>query len=136
MPSAINHLKLDSYPWTSVDATGDCWIWREESDRYGRVWDRADSSMVYAHRWIYELLIGVIPAGKVIDHICNVKRCVNPDHLRPITIRENVMRGMHPIYQCKRGHSLEGSNLIKSNRGCRTCVNMNRRARRAAGRAH
>jgi hypothetical protein len=46
-----------------------------------------------AHRWMYEQKIGPIPKGLVIDHLCRNTRCVNPDHLEPVTRGENTRRG-------------------------------------------
>lgn len=43
-----------------------------------------------AHRLVYELVIGPIPDGCEIHHTCGVKRCVNPDHLEPMTRREHM----------------------------------------------
>jgi hypothetical protein len=92
---------------------------------------RADGTrrMDYAHRVVYAALVGPIPAGLHIDHLCRVPRCVNPDHLEAVTPRENVMRGEHPAVVasranvCLRGlHPLEDA-YIKSDgrRECRAC---------------
>lgn len=50
------------------------------------------SSKAAAHRFVYELLVGPIPAGLTIDHLCRVTSCVRPDHLEPVTNAENVRR--------------------------------------------
>jgi hypothetical protein len=49
--------------------------------------------MRYAHRVVYEILVGPIPSGLQLDHICSVPWCVNPDHLEPVTAKENTRRG-------------------------------------------
>lgn len=46
-----------------------------------------------AHRAAYELLVGVIPEGLVIDHLCRHRSCVNPAHMEPVTQGENIRRG-------------------------------------------
>jgi hypothetical protein len=66
-----------------------CWRWlgRFDANGYGRQGRR------WAHRIVYELLVGPIPAGAVLDHLCRTKWCVNPDHLEPVTHAENCRRG-------------------------------------------
>lgn len=49
--------------------------------------------MAMAHRASYEAFVGPIPEGMTIDHVCNVRDCVNPDHLRIATQQENILRG-------------------------------------------
>ncbi len=46
-----------------------------------------------AHRVAYQLMIGQIGQGLVLDHLCKNRRCCNPEHLEPVTIRENTLRG-------------------------------------------
>jgi hypothetical protein len=78
-----------------------CWLWLgslHPKTGYGKKrWYGKDK---LAHRWMYEQRVGPIPKGKVIDHICNVRHCVNPDHLQAITYAENNQRcmdqGRHP----------------------------------------
>ena len=72
-----------------------CWLWDAAIDRttgYGRFHAQV-GHMAYAHRFAYELLVGPIPDGYDIDHLCRVRECVNPRHLEPVTRRENLMRG-------------------------------------------
>jgi hypothetical protein len=65
-----------------------CWIWAKGfySDGYGQRRHQR------AHRWMYEQIVGPIPEGLTLDHLCRVKACVNPDHLEPVTSAENVRR--------------------------------------------
>lgn len=96
----------------------------------------------YAHRWSYETFVGPIPEGLHLDHLCRTPKCVNPDHLEPVTVRENLLRGVGPSAihakktHCPRGHSYSGDNLYvhptKGIRYCRTCGRDN--ARRKAAR--
>jgi len=46
----------------------------------------------YAHRMAYELMVGPIPEGLQLDHLCKVRNCVTPDHLEPVTHAENTRR--------------------------------------------
>lgn len=78
--------------WSKVDASGDCWEWtggRTDTD-YGLF--NVDRRMVKAYRFSYELLVGPIPDGLEIDHLCRMRHCVNPDHLEPVTRSENNRR--------------------------------------------
>ena len=70
-----------------------CWIWIGSivGSGYGQI--RIDGVNVYAHRFSYEQKHGKIPKGLEMDHICRVRNCVNPDHVEPVTHKENVIRG-------------------------------------------
>lgn len=69
-----------------------CWLWLGglNPHGYGRFKYRGH---VYAHRWSYEHHVGPIPDGLTLDHKCGTPRCVNPAHLEPVTMRENILRG-------------------------------------------
>ena len=70
-----------------------CWLWRgkRDSNGYGQV--RVGDRLQMAHRTVYEQFNGPIPEGKGLDHLCRVRNCVNPDHLEPVSSRENTRRG-------------------------------------------
>lgn len=82
---------------------------------------------VLVHRKVYELLVGPIPDGMTIDHLCRNRKCCNPDHLEVVTMRENVLRGTGPTAEkyrqthCIRGHLLSGDNLYITPQGRREC---------------
>lgn len=80
-----------------VDPETGCWLWQLKRDRhgYGRVrrTGRGEALVQLAHRWVYEELVGPIPEGLVIDHLCRNPPCVNPKHLEPVTPGENFRRG-------------------------------------------
>ena len=88
----------------------------------------------FAHQWIYEQVIGTVPDGLELDHLCRTRNCVRPDHLEPVTHRENIVRS--PITpmginarktECDRGHPLSGDNLkIRpcGRRECRACARL------------
>lgn len=76
-----------------IDTSG-CWIWMKgiSTRGYGRTWIKQDNSMRYAHRIMYEKYNGKIESHMVIHHKCENHICVNPDHLEPVTNKENVMK--------------------------------------------
>jgi len=96
----------------------------------------------YAHRWAYEQRFGAIPDGLHLDHLCRNTLCVNPDHLEPVTPRENILRGVSSPAKnarkekCQHGHLLSGDNLYinpsTGHRSCRECSRDRDRARQAA----
>lgn len=105
-----------------------CWIW------FGAITPRGYGSMkltgkknVSAHRFSYESLVGKIPKGLTIDHTCRVRNCVNPKHLEPVTMYENMKRGFNPAAinlrktRCKNGHKFD---RVKSS-GHRWCLRCN-----------
>jgi hypothetical protein len=112
-----------------------CWEWlgapsSGSPPSYGRV--RHGATRVAAHRFAYEMLVGPIPTGLTLDHLCRNRMCVNPSHLEPVTIAVNVIRGakfridVAPTTHCKLGHPLSGDNLYKPGKGrtrgdCRKC---------------
>lgn len=85
-----------------------------------------------AYRVAYELLVGAIPDGFQLDHLCRNRACVNPAHLEPVTQAVNKARGERAMKtHCPKGHPYSGSNLIreKTGRKCRICHAANQRAR-------
>lgn len=93
---------------------------------------------IYAHRTAYELIIGPIPSGLVLDHLCRTPRCINPYHLEPVTQVENMRRAASHRTHCPQGHAYTDDNTINRpgrGRECKTCRNEWARARRAAAKA-
>lgn len=74
-----------------VDDKG-CWIWTGAVHKSGYATIKWQGKATVAHRVMYELHKGKIPEGLVLDHICSVKLCVNPDHLEPVTYSINTKR--------------------------------------------
>ena len=116
-----------------VDANG-CWLWTRavyvHRGGYGAV--TVHGSPWRAHRLSYELLVGPIPDGMVLDHLCNVTRCVNPEHLEPVTSHENTLRAAARITHCPQGHEYSEENTYwmpkSSGKVTRVCL-ICRRAR-------
>ena len=71
-----------------------CWLWTATLNNvgYGHFGFGGGGKLVLAHRWAYLTFIGPIPEGLELDHTCNVRHCVNPAHLEPVTHAENQAR--------------------------------------------
>jgi hypothetical protein len=82
--------KATSRFWQRVNKTETCWLWTagRTARGYGMVQIRGDRQ--YVHRFVYEMMVGPIPDGMVIDHLCHVRHCVNPGHLRVATAGVNA----------------------------------------------
>ena len=116
---------------------GGCWLWtgalkssRHDSKAggYGN-FHPTTYGAANAHKFSYVLLVGPVPDGLVLDHLCRVRRCVNPQHMEPVTNQENLLRGDgFPAINarkthCQAGHPLAGENLSVTLQGrrCRIC---------------
>lgn len=145
--------KRDSWPgmeerfWIKVERDGPlpvyapelgpCWIWTAYLNPagYGE-FNRTGYRAERAHRIAYELLIGLIPNGLQLDHLCRVPACVNPAHLEPVTMLENIDRSPRAAQNrthCPQGHEYSDANTYhgrEDNRACRTCHRERERLRR------
>lgn len=121
-----------------------CWQWTAAQDGrgYGQVARGGRTGMGKAHRVVYELLVGPVPDGLVLDHLCRNTLCVRPSHLEPVPQGENIRRGSQGVASnphCKNGHEYTpettGRNKGDGSRYCRICDRARRRARHAQERA-
>lgn len=136
---------LEERLWPRVDKSGECWVWTghrvgRSDQHYGSI--KVNGRQRRVHRVAYELLVGPIPDGMELDHLCRNHRCVNPAHLQPVSRRENIMRGVGvgavhaKKTHCPAGHGYTEKNtrVYRGHRYCRECdrirsVAKNRRRR-------
>ena len=122
----------------TVNADG-CWLWDGATvNGYGSINSRKAGSR-RAHRVAYEILVGAVPDGLDLDHLCRVRNCINPTHLEPVTRTENILRGLGPLVtrernrrrtHCKRGHELtpENTGRQRAGRFCKACKRLQKAA--------
>src|ERR1041385_4955256 len=80
-----------------------CWEWTGAKTGHGYGKILTFRSIQVAHRILYELLVGPVPEGMELDHLCRNPSCVRPDHLEPVTHRVNISRAIQKTH-CLRGH--------------------------------
>lgn len=134
---SADYLKAAPRFWSKVQL-GPCWIWQGAKDGNGYGQFSFHDKLVPAHRWSYESIVGPIPDGLFLDHLCRVPLCVNPAHLEPVTNRENVIRGFaargKPKF-CRKGHEMTEENTYARPDGTRRTCRICKKARDAQRRA-
>lgn len=121
----------------AVNPVTNCWEWTgyKINSGYGRLWDPKTKKKQLAHRMAYESMIGPIPDGLQLDHLCRNRACINPAHLEPVTKWENTRRS--PVHwaaknakktHCPHGHEYTPKNTRietkadgRRSRKCRAC---------------
>ena len=129
----VMRLPYEERFWSRARKTSRCWLWTGErgADGYGRFTRSPTSGTRLAHRIAYELLVGPIPEGMMLDHIvCQNRQCVKPAHLRLVTQSESASqnsrrakRWSSPLV-CRNGHVRTPENTVINSRGrtvCRIC---------------
>lgn len=112
----------------------DCWVWAASRFATGYGQYKLDGKNCKAHRLAYLDLVGEIPDGLVLDHLCRNRACVNPYHLDPVTHTVNVQRGdthrsgcrQREKAHCPAGHAYDEANTYvypSGARACRACMN-------------
>lgn len=127
-----------------VDQSTDCWNWIGDKsiEGYGRFYFKkieGKNDTYLAHRISWSIFKGDFSPNLVIDHTCQNKACVNPDHLREVSCRTNVIENSNShasklrlITKCKNGHEYTPENTLTHPsriskegvlwRSCVTCV--------------
>lgn len=127
--------------WSNVDAEGDCWEWTRSRNVRGYGVASVNGKQRPAHRVAWEFLVGPIPEGMQLDHLCYNPPCVNPDHLEVVTPRVNSLRSRTRPGQSRKTHCINGHRFTPDNtyirkdtasRQCRTCSYERNKARRLA----
>lgn len=124
---------LEDRFWSKVDKSGPCWLWLASTDGrgYGKI--NVGGKLVPAHRLSFIWSLGSIPDDKQLDHLCRNHRCVNPNHLEPVTQQVNPLRGETIVASharktaCPLGHPYT-KRRDRNARECRICKNDRRRA--------
>lgn len=123
--------------WSKVEKTQGCWLWignRSRRGGYGKIANREGSTL--AHRISYEMAIGPIPEGLVIDHLCGEQSCVRPDHLEAVTVQVNSSRAAsgRAWDYCGRGHDRSAPGVRRVRKDgttyCGVCANLAQQNRR------
>lgn len=121
-----------------IDPSG-CLLWAAAASGRGYGRFGHGGRQVQAHRFAYTALVGPIGDGLVMDHLCRNRACVRPDHLEPVTNRENLLRGEGPSAvaaartHCVHGHPFDEANTWldkKGKRRCRSCDHAQQEKRR------
>lgn len=108
-----------------------CWLWTaaKKPEGYGVFTTRAGKvkKTWNAHIFSYEHIVGLVPRGLQLDHLCRIRHCVNPSHLEPVSARTNLLRGNGPTAHkaaqthCIHGHIFDTENTYTNRNGTRRC---------------
>lgn len=122
-------MMLPDYFWAKVAVVLErdaCWLWKgaRTAGGYGTFYERSGPNetrpprapgeraprpgrQLLAHRVMYETIVGPIPEGLDIDHLCRNRACVRPKHLEPVTRQENLLRGHQSLRDARIDREIE-----------------------------
>jgi len=122
----------------SIGLSTECWSFTGAKVKgYGKfsTWDKVKNKNYLAHRVSFSIFNGELIEGLVVDHVCRNRSCVSPEHLRQVTVEENVFENSDTLTlknrdktHCSRGHEFSGHNLLligykgRKHRRCRACT--------------
>lgn len=145
LASSLGHVQIphpanDPFPnikerfWDRITKTDECWDWTGGMTTAGYGLVEFNRQKWFVHRLVYHLLVGPIPEGRQIDHTCQNRHCVNPAHMRVLTIEEHGsissnqrinINGQPRLTHCSKGHPFDEANTYVNPstgvRQCRTC---------------
>jgi len=109
-----------------IEKTADCWFWTGllTYNGYGQFTykENGKAKCMMAHRAVYQVFVGPINSGLTLDHLCENRSCVNPEHLEPVTIGENIRRASRSTSEtCKYGHLYKDQSKHYKTKGARRC---------------
>ena len=111
---------------TEFDTETGCWLWTASKTNGGYGCVRLPGIANVAHRALYILMVRKLDKLEHLDHLCRVRLCVNPDHLEPVTQRENNRRSAEAKTHCPQGHDRTDRNTMVRSNGRRECAECNR----------
>lgn len=123
---------LDSLKALTITDLNGCWVWQGtcRSNQYGvTVYKGVQTT---THRVMYQIVHGLLGSDMEIDHLCNNRKCINPDHLEAVSHAENMERARQKRTTCRNGHEWNDKNTyvtqVKRKQGgyrmqryCRVC---------------
>lgn len=132
---------------TAKPELGPCWIWLTNINPNGYGQFTISKKTRFTHILAYEWIVGKVPFGLELDHLCRNRACCNPSHLEPVTRSENIRRGLLPGMVskwlpkmvaksaevrlsrtvCRNGHAFTGEVDSKGHRICKQCIRSNQR---------
>lgn len=126
---SYGHPALRASFWARVhpEPNTGCWLWSGGTTKGGYGNTKVHYRSLNTHRLAYEVLVGPVPHGLELDHVCRVPACCNPEHLEPVTHMENLRRSpIHPGggTHCGRGHRFTEADRLpgRKSRRCRACL--------------
>lgn len=140
MPRWPEMTELERFEAKYIKAPSGCWIWIASINRDGYGGFEYQGKSCLAHRAGIQLMTDLEITGLEVDHLCRVRRCVNPLHLDPVPSQVNTMRSFNPAARnarktmCVNGHPFNPENTIVEKPGrrrCRKCTRDQRVARYA-----
>jgi len=133
MQVQVSNWTFEARVWSGLlgDLATGCWVWqRAQVSGYGVVTE--GSRLLRVHRVVYEWLVGPIPPGMVLHHLCGTKACARPNHLAPLSraahaLADNplILRNLS-VNACPAGHPYDLFNTKQTRRGRRDCLECKR----------